>query len=96
MKQTSISVVITTLGGNEFTFADSVSPGLGVAALYALERGQDVIGTAEGSKIIVPYHAIDNAVVTMSTETAEDPEDDTCVVEEADTTSDSDTTPGEP
>lgn len=73
------SVEITTSGGYTTTADDAAVAGAGSAAMTCLENAQDVkIPTGTGS-IIIPYSAVDHAVVTLTRTSVADPTDPTCV-----------------
>lgn len=72
------SVAIKTLGGNEFTIADTSSSNSGSAALASIEAKADIRTEASGTITIIPYHAIDSAVVTVTSSSTERPEDANC------------------
>lgn len=76
------SVAVTTLGGNEFTIADTSSSNSGSAAVAAIEHKADIRTEESGTITIIPYHAIDNAVVTVSSSSADYPVDANCPEEE--------------
>lgn len=79
MTKQLVKVDVTTIGGFSKTADDAVLAGQGTAAYGAVENGRDVIVADATEKIIIPYHAIDHAVVTLTLSTVDDPKDDTCV-----------------
>lgn len=77
----SYSVTIKTLGGTTVTANDATIAGVGASAWACIQAGEDVqIQTADGYTF-VPFHAIDSVTVTITRSEAEEPEDETCVVE---------------
>jgi hypothetical protein len=79
MFKNEYSVEITTSGGYTVTADDATLAGSGSAAMVCLENATDVkIPTATGSTII-PFHAVDHAIVTLTRTTVADPADPTCV-----------------
>lgn len=70
----SYSVAIKTLGGTSKT----VTGDAGAAAYSALGTHADIVIREEGSVTIIPFHAVDSAVVTITTSTVDDPTDNTC------------------
>lgn len=80
------TVTVNTIGGASVTFTDGAdTPGAGASANAALEGHQDIKGlgvvgeAAEASNVFIPFHAVDNAVITFSRTTGEKPADTTCV-----------------
>lgn len=61
----TVGVLVFAKGQDEpFEFYDKSSEFYGTMALNAIERGEDIVISAEGSRVYVPFHAIDRAVVT--------------------------------
>lgn len=78
MTKTQYSVDITTKGGYNVVADDAVVEGAGSAANIQIEQMQDIkFATATGFTVI-PYHALDHAIVTVSIATVVDPVDPTC------------------
>lgn len=70
----SYSVALKTLGGTTKT----VSGDAGAAVFSALGAQQDLKIKEEGGWTIIPFHAVDSAVVTITNSTVDDPVDATC------------------
>lgn len=82
VKKTSVQAVITTIGGFEYTADDATTPGVGTAAYGSLMAERTIIGNDSGTITIIPWHAVDHAVVTITRTSEEAPEDPTCIVED--------------
>lgn len=78
MYKNQYTVVVKTIGGTSVTFADSTAEGSGAAALASLEKGADIDAYAGETRTIIPFHAVDNATITLARTTVEKPEDETC------------------
>lgn len=83
MTKQQVKVVVTTAASFSVTADDSVLAGQGTAAYGAIENHRDVIVSNGTEKTFIPYHAIDHAVVTFTLSQVEDPEDPTCVTDDA-------------
>lgn len=81
IKKTSVKAVITTIGGFEYTADDASTPGLGTAAYASLQAERTIVGNEDGTITIIPWHAVDHAVITVTRTSEEAPEDPTCVEE---------------
>lgn len=79
MFKQQVKVEITTSANFTATADDAVRSGQGTAAYGAIENHRDVIIDAGTTKTIIPYGAIDHAVVTLTMSEVADPEDPTCV-----------------
>lgn len=79
MTKQLVKVDVTTIGGFTKTADDSVLAGQGTAAYGALENGRDIIVADATEKTIIPFSAVDHAVVTLTLTQAQDPVDPTCV-----------------
>ena len=73
-------VTVNTIGGGTFTATDTDDSRAGYAAYQYILHGDTVKIPGENSDTLIPYHAIDYAVVTDTTST-EEYTDDTCVEE---------------
>lgn len=81
MTKTQVSVVITTQGNYSVTADDATVAGQGTAAYTALENHRDVIVKGEEDIKVIPFAAIDHAVVTLTSSTVDDPTDEMCPAE---------------
>lgn len=62
------SIVVTTLGGNTFTAVDTATAPIASDALRDFESyGIMHIKLSENATRLIPFHAVDNIVVTSST-----------------------------
>lgn len=77
---TTYSVTIKTLGGSTFTAADGEGSKAGYVARQSFLHGEIIEIPGEGTTTYVPYHAIDNIVIT-ETKGTEEYTDDTCKTE---------------
>lgn len=79
-KQMNQRVVITTFGGFTYTADDAVKKGQGTSVAIALENGRDIhSASADDSEItVIPFRAIDHAVITKQMTDVADPADDIC------------------
>ena len=82
MWKNSYKVDVTTSGGYTASFDDSANTGQGSAAYASVMSGQDIHGIVEDNEIVIPFHAVDHAVITFSRTEVDKPVDDMCVVEE--------------
>lgn len=61
-----IKLTVTTVGGNEFVFDDSVNAGSGMSALTQLASKQVIHAIADASgtatEVYIPFHAVAKAV----------------------------------
>lgn len=74
----SYSVEITTSGGYTVTADDAVTAGVGSSAYAMLLEGKDLeIANATGG-ILIPYHAVDHAIYTLTRTNEPDVADPTC------------------
>lgn len=78
--QHTYTVTVNTIGGGEFTAADTEEAKAGYVAWQAFLHGEVVIIPGEENTTYVPYHAIDNIVV-VTAQTSAEYTDDTCVTE---------------
>lgn len=78
MTQQNARVVITTAVGFNVTADDATVKGQGTAAYGAIQNRRDVTVNNNGEITFIPYHAIDHAVITLTTSTVADPVDDVC------------------
>lgn len=80
-----ITVVVNTLANQQFTFADADGYNAGSAALQALEAEEQIdavlVGDDGNSECIIPYDAVDYAVVTMTRTQVADPVDANCATD---------------
>ena len=61
------SIVITTVGGNTVSVADTADAPIASNALAEFEAYKTMhIVTGENEKTYIPFHAVDNIVVTVS------------------------------
>lgn len=74
MKKSQYKVVVTTKGGYTGTYDDSVTAGVGSAVNAALNAKQDIRTATD----IIPFHAVDHAVITFTLAEVDKPEDPTC------------------
>lgn len=74
------SVTVKTVGGSTFTAADGEGSKAGYVAYQSFLHGEVIEIPGEGTTTYVPYHAIDNIVVT-ETQASEEYTDSTCVTE---------------
>lgn len=75
----SYSVEITTGAGYTVTADDAVTEGVGASAYAMITEGKDLhIQTATGG-VLIPFHAVDHAVYTLTRSQVADPTDPTCV-----------------
>ena len=79
MTKQLVKVDVTTIGGFTKTADDAVLAGQGTAAYGAIENGRNVIVADATEKTIIPFRAIDHAVVTLTLTQEQDPVDPTCV-----------------
>lgn len=82
LKKYGKTVQVTVTGGSSFTFTGSD----GIAAYNALMNHEQIIakGSAQGgdpTDMIIPYHAVVYAIITLTSETAEPAEDAMCVTD---------------
>ena len=77
----SYKVTVKTLGGTTIVFDDAVDAGSGAAAYAALDGGYDIKAYVSGNLNIVPFHAVDSAVIEVTRSEQEEPADETCVTE---------------
>lgn len=75
----SYTVAITTVGGTTVTATDTATAKNGYTAYQQLQHHETVVIVGEESDTYVPFDAIDHAVVTKTSATAEY-EDANCVV----------------
>ena len=62
------SIVITTIGGATVSASDTVTEPIATNALAEFERFETMhIKTGDGEVTLVPFHAVDNIVVTVDT-----------------------------
>ena len=61
------SIAITTLGGNTFEVADTASAAVASHALAEFEAGRTMHIKGSGSTALIPFHAVDNIIVTITT-----------------------------
>ena len=76
----SYSVAIKTLGGT----TKNVTGDAAASVFSALGAQQDLKIKETNGWTIIPFHAVDSAVVTISTESVDDPVDATCNETETD------------
>lgn len=81
MYANSYKVTVKTLGGNTIVFDDSTDTGAGAAAYGALDNGQDIKANVSAKLNIVPFNAVDSAVVEVTRSEVDDPTDETCVTD---------------
>lgn len=91
----SYEVTVKTAGGATLVFDDSVDAGAGASAYGAVDNGQDIKANISGVLNIVPFGSIDYVTVEVTRSSETDPEDETCVTEEAESPADPET-PEEP
>ena len=69
------TITVTTIGGNTINCADTVQAMNASAALSEFEMGKTMhIKTGADETTIVPFHAVDNILVAISTEAATRPD----------------------
>lgn len=69
------SITVKTIGGNTITCADTVNAMNASAALSEFEMGKTMhIKTGTDEQTIVPFHAVDNILVQVSTAAATRPD----------------------
>ena len=69
------SITVKTIGGNTITAADTVNAMVASAALSEFEMGKTMhIKTGADETTIVPFHAVDNILVSISSEAATRPD----------------------
>ena len=69
------TITVKTIGGNTITAADTVNKMIASAALSEFEMGKTMhIETGADEKTIVPFHAVDNILVQVSTAAATRPD----------------------
>lgn len=84
MYENLVQVEVFTTGGANILFDDASDPGAGSSAYAALTNcaaiiGNGVVGDAESSVLVViPYAAVDHAIINVAHEEVEDPDDETC------------------
>lgn len=81
MYSNSYKVTVKTLGGTSVVFNDASDTGAGAAAYAALDMQSDIKAYVSSKLNIIPFNAVDSAVVEVTRSEAEDPEDETCVAE---------------
>lgn len=79
--QNNYKVEITTGAGFTATADDAVTPGQGGSAWTALQGRMDVIIQGESETTFIPFHAVDHAIVTLTREEVDAPDDAACVQE---------------
>ena len=82
IKKGQYKVDITTFGGFTATADDAVIDGQGGSVYSSIVNGRDVMIRNNGQLTFIPFHAVDHAIITHTTEEVDAPVDDTCVVEE--------------
>ena len=75
----SYTVTVYTLGGGEFSASDSADAKNGYNAYQQLLHHEMIVIVGDEADVYIPFHAVDHAVVSHSTETAEY-SDNNCVV----------------
>lgn len=70
----SYSVALKTLGGT----TKNVTGDAAAAVYSALGQQNDLVIREEGTVTIIPFHAVDSAVVTITSASVDDPTDATC------------------
>ena len=69
------TITVTTIGGNTINCADTAQAMNASAALSEFEIGKTMhIKTGANETTIVPFHAVDNILVEVSTEAATRPD----------------------
>ena len=69
------TITVKTIGGNTITAADTVNKMIASAALSEFEMGKTMhIKTGADETTIVPFHAVDNILVQVSTAAATRPD----------------------
>ena len=61
------SIVVTTLGGNTFNAADTADAPIASDALRDFEAYGIMHIKGQSNETLIPFHAVDNIVVTSST-----------------------------
>ena len=61
------SIVITTIGGNTINASDTASDPIASDALSQFDSFQTMVVRGNGSVTKIPFHAVDNIVVTSTT-----------------------------
>lgn len=75
----NVKAEVKTIGGQTITADDAVVKGAGTAVYTAIENFRMVkFDDGNGTIQIAPFHAIDFATITVSTQTITDPVDDVC------------------
>ena len=64
-KKSLKTLTITTSGGATITAADTVDAPIGSSALSQFENFQTMVIPGESGTTYVPFHAVDNIVVTV-------------------------------
>lgn len=78
MKTESLDMKVTTKQITEGEIFDSVYWKAGTTATDQLSVPKDINVLMDSTKLIVPYHAVDNAVTEKTLEEVERPDDETC------------------
>lgn len=77
-----VKVDVTTKAGFTATADDAVAKGQGTAAYGVLQsintEMRNVVISDGTNETIIPFHAVDHAVVTKTRTSVADPADDTC------------------
>lgn len=77
------TIVITTLGGNTFTVADTASSSAASDALAMFLHWETMNFPNSGATVYVPFHAVDNISVTTAESDAITKNDPYCEEQEA-------------
>lgn len=72
------SVAVTTIGGYSHTFADTATLKNGKSAWDALQRAVDIKIDDGTNTYFIPFHAVDHAVLTITSTQETKPVDVNC------------------
>lgn len=72
------TIVITTIGGTEFTVADTATASIASNALAQFLHGGIMNFPSDGGTVYVPFHAVDHIVVTTEQSSDIDKADPYC------------------
>jgi len=67
-------ITVKTIGGNTITATDTATDGVASAALSEFEMGKTMHIRNGNNLTVVPFHAVDNVLVTASTESVTKPD----------------------
>lgn len=89
MQKVNTYVMVTTKGGNTYTFEDHgtlLDEQSGQSAKRSLDQKTaiDTIDEVDGKRTFIPYEAIDHAVIEVSLAHGQTPQDANCVVKQDD------------